>query len=78
MNNTKFFFLVLDSICGAGLIGFAVGFTKYFNHTYYLPVVPNIFDSMFIGFCAIYFFIRLYLPKKIKNDSDFNKIISGD
>lgn len=60
MNNKKFFFLCVDVACLLGLIGFAVSFTKYFNHTYFLPLVPNIFDSLFIVFCACYFMMRIY------------------
>jgi hypothetical protein len=60
MNNKKFFFYCVDIVCLFGLIGFAFGFAKYFNHLVYLPLVPNIFDSLFIVFCAVYFMLRLY------------------
>lgn len=61
MNNKKFFFLCIDFVCCFGLIGFAVSFTKYFGHTYFLPLMPNVFDSIFIVFCAIYFIMRIYI-----------------
>ena len=43
----------------SGLIGFSLGFTKYFGHVYYIPLIPNIFDSIFIFCSAIYLGYRV-------------------
>lgn len=56
---------ILTIICISGLIGFGIGFTKYFGNTYYLPIIPNIFDSIFIICSAIYLGYRV-LRKEVK------------
>lgn len=56
ITKTEFANYILTTICVSGLIGFAVGFTKHFNQPngYYLPTFPNILDSIFIAFSAVY------------------------
>lgn len=66
----KFFHKTLTVICIAGTVGFSVGFTKWFNWNgvtwAQLPVFPNIFDSAFLAFSAVYLGGK-NLIKELKN-----------
>lgn len=46
----------ISAICLAGLIGFALGFLKHLGRPlgYQLPWIPNVFDSAFIIFAAVW------------------------
>ena len=57
---------VLMAISVSGIIGFALGFTKYFNNTYYFPLIPNVFDSIFLIFASIYLGINILILNKKK------------
>jgi hypothetical protein len=50
-------------ICVFGIIGFAFGFTKWFNYDgntlANLPVFPNMLDSIFLFLSASYLGIRI-------------------
>jgi hypothetical protein len=52
---------ILMVISVSGIIGFALGFTKYFNNTYYFPLIPNIFDSIFLIFASVYLGINIII-----------------
>ena len=71
-SHSLFFFFnkILVIICVSGIIGFALGFTKWFNYNGVtlanLPVFPNILDSIFLIFSASYLGIRLL--KGVKNE----------
>ena len=68
--NSLFFFFnrLMIIICVFGLIGFALGFTKWFNYNgttlVNLPVFPNILDSVFIVFSAVYLGLNLWRKTK--------------
>jgi hypothetical protein len=51
--------LVMVSI--SGIIGFSLGFTKYFNHMYYFPLIPNVFDSVFLILSSLYLGINILI-----------------
>jgi hypothetical protein len=63
MKNSKFIHKILTTLFLFGTIGFALGFTKWFNYDgntlANLPVFPNILDSVFLICGAIYFSIRV-------------------
>ena len=63
---SSLFFLdkIMIIICLSGTIGFALSFTKYFNYWYYLPFIPNIFDSIFLIFSVSYLSYRLWSIKR--------------
>ena len=69
-SHSLFFFFnkILVIICVSGIIGFALGFTKWFNYNGVtlanLPVFPNILDSVFIVFSAIYLGLNLWRKTK--------------
>ncbi len=51
--------------CFFGTVGFALGFTKHFNqpYGYYLPVFPNVLDSVFLVLAASYLTYRALRKK---------------
>jgi hypothetical protein len=55
---------ILIVISISGIISFGIGFTKYFNHTYYLPLIPNVFDSIFLILSSIYLGINILMLNK--------------
>ena len=48
LTKRQFAYKVILVILGAGLIGFALKFTTYFNKWYWFPTWPNIGDAAFI------------------------------
>ncbi len=61
MKNRTFLRLAALTSLGSGLIGFALKFTIYFDEWYFLPMWPNLGDSMFIaaaGLAIIYLAVR--------------------
>lgn len=63
MDNIKFIHYVLTVVCSVGTVGFAFGFTKWFNWDgntlANLPVFPNILDSVFLIFSVVYLSYRV-------------------
>lgn len=58
MRNRDFLRSLLVMSLGAGLIGFALKFTTYFENWYWLPWWPNMGDAVFIaaaGLVLIFF-----------------------
>lgn len=53
MSSKAFLYKAIIVVLGFGLIGFALKFTTYFDNWYWLPVIPNLFDSMFIIIAAL-------------------------
>jgi cytochrome c oxidase assembly factor CtaG len=39
-----------------GVLGIAVKFTTFFNHSVYFPLFPNVLDSVFLVVAISYFF----------------------
>ena len=62
-----FFNTAITIICVFGIIGFAFSFMRYFNHTYYLPTIPNLYDSIFLIFSALYLGTNI-IVKEIKEN----------
>lgn len=55
----QFIHYILTIISVSGIIGFAIGFTKYFETGYwYLPIIPNALDSAFLILASIYLTYR--------------------
>jgi hypothetical protein len=49
----------------SGITGFALGFTKFFNNTYYFPIIPNVFDSIFLIFASLYLGVNILMLYRI-------------
>jgi ABC-type lipoprotein release transport system permease subunit len=58
--------LIIISIFG--IIGFALGFTKYFNNTYYFPLIPNVFDSVFLILASLYLGINILMLNRLQKN----------
>lgn len=71
MKNLKFIRYVFIFVCLFGTVGFALGFTKWFNYdgfTYAnLPVFPNVLDSFFLIISVCYLGISLLIVE-LKKD----------
>ena len=46
-------------VCFFGTVGFAIGFTKWFDKWAYLPMFPNLLDSEFLVLSVTYLTWRL-------------------
>jgi len=67
--NSPFFYSFLNKILViisvSGITGFALGFTKFFNNTYYFPIIPNVFDSIFLIFASLYLGVNILMLYRI-------------
>jgi len=59
---------ILMVISVSGIIGFALGFTKYFNNTYYFPLIPNVFDSVFLILASLYLGINILMLNRLQKN----------
>ena len=59
---------ILIVISISGIIGFALGFTKYFNNTYYFPLIPNVFDSVFLILASLYLGINILMLNRLQKN----------
>ena len=64
VNNRTFLQSALLIILGAGLIGFALKFTTYFDNWYWLPWWPNMGDAVFIAVAGIVLLL-IGIPKEL-------------
>lgn len=54
---------VLLAVCFFGTVGFAFGFTKWFDKWAYLPTFPNVLDSAFLVLSVSYLTWRVMKKK---------------
>jgi hypothetical protein len=59
---------ILMVISVSGIIGFALGFIKYFNNTYYFPLIPNVFDSVFLILASLYLGINILMLNRLQKN----------
>jgi len=54
LSKTRFLHICLVILSLSGIVGFSVGFGKWFNKWVFLPAFPNALDSAFLAFSAVY------------------------